>query len=176
LEKIKKSFFQGSLDYTKNQPDFFLPHKYKPVAPSTVNTVLEEFKASIASEKTLLIYVHLPFCFSECVFCNSFPHKTDQHTQALYLESILREIELFAAAGVFEGKQVQSIYMGGGTPTSFSNENICAILNKIKDSMTLMKGASITTEAHPLKGRDKNLLLVNQTIKNPPHSEILSPP
>ena len=55
LEKIKKEFFQGSLDYTKNQPDFFLPHKYKSVAPSTVKGFLDEFKTSIRDDKKVLI-------------------------------------------------------------------------------------------------------------------------
>jgi len=150
LEKIKKEFFQGSLDYTKNQPDFFLPHKYKSVSPSTVAKFLDEFKISIHDDKKILIYIHLPFCFSECVFCNSFPHKADPQQQALYFNSIVKEIELFASTGLFEGKEVQSIYFGGGTPTSFSNENLNVILSKIKDSMKVVKGASITTEAHPL--------------------------
>ncbi len=154
LGKIKRNFFQGSLDYTKNQPDFFLPHKYKSVAPSTVNNFLDNFKESISDEKKILIYVHLPFCFSECVFCNSFPQKTDKLQQALYLESILKEIELFTAVGLFEGKEVVSIYLGGGTPTSFSNGNIKSILEKIKDSMRVVEGASITTEAHPSTLKD----------------------
>ena len=155
LGKIKNNFFQGSLDYTKNQPDFFLPHKYKPVSPSIVQTFLDDFKKSIINDKKILIYIHLPFCFSECVFCNSFPHKTDKQQQELYFKSLLKEIELFTQAGLFEEKEVQSIYFGGGTPTSFSNDNLKDIINKIKDSMNVVKNASITTEAHPL------------TIKNP---------
>ncbi|MFH2057478.1 MAG: radical SAM protein [Pseudomonadota bacterium] len=155
LEKLKNEFFQGSLDYTKNQPDFFLPHKYRVVAPSRINNFLDEFKTSIIDDKKLLIYVHLPFCFTECVFCNSFPHKTDKQQQALYFKSIVKEIELFASTGMFDGKQIQSIYFGGGTPTSFSNENLSFIIKKIKDSMTVAKDASVTTEAHPL------------TLKNP---------
>jgi len=156
LKKIKKEFFQGSLDYTKNQPDFFLPHKYKPVAPSTVNGFLDEFKTSIQDDKKVLIYVHLPFCFSECVFCNSFPHKADKEQQALYFKSIVKEIDLFASTGLLDGKQVQSIYFGGGTPTCFSNDNLGVILNKIKERMNVVEGASITTEAHPSTLKDSD--------------------
>ena len=57
LEKLKKEFFQGSLDYTKNQPDFFLPHKYKAIAPSMINNFIDEFKTSIIDDKKLLIYI-----------------------------------------------------------------------------------------------------------------------
>ena len=129
LEKIKKNFFQGSLEYTKNQPDLFLPHKYQMVSPSTINSFLDDLKISIINDKRLLIYIHLPFCFSECVFCNSFPHKTDKKQQELYFKSILKEIELFAKTGLFDGREVQCIYFGGGTPTTFSNDNLKDIIN-----------------------------------------------
>ncbi|MCK5312481.1 MAG: coproporphyrinogen III oxidase family protein [Desulfobacteraceae bacterium] len=157
LEKIKKNFFQGSLEYTKNQPDLFLPHKYQMVSPSTINSFLDDLKISIINDKRLLIYIHLPFCFSECVFCNSFPHKTDKKQQELYFKSILKEIELFAKTGLFDGREVQCIYFGGGTPTTFSNDNLKDIINKLKDYINIVEGASITTEAHPstLKSSDR---------------------
>jgi oxygen-independent coproporphyrinogen-3 oxidase len=157
LKKIKKQFFQGSLDYTKNQPDLFLPHKYNMLSPRTINNFLDDLKVSMINDKRLLIYIHLPFCFSECVFCNSFPHKTHKHQQELYFKSVLKEIELFAQTGLFDGKEVQCIYFGGGTPTAFSNDNLRDIINKIKDSINIVKGASITTEAHPstLKNTDR---------------------
>ncbi|MCP3898116.1 MAG: coproporphyrinogen III oxidase family protein [Desulfobacteraceae bacterium] len=149
LEKIKKNFFQGSLDYTKNQPDLFLPHKYQMVSPKTINNFIEDLRISIANDKRLLIYIHLPFCFSECVFCNSFPHKTNKLQQETYFKSVLKEIELFAQTGLFDGKEVQCIYFGGGTPTSFSNDNLGEIINKIKSYINIVDNASITTEAHP---------------------------
>ncbi len=155
LEKLKNNFFQGSLDYTKNQPDFFLLHKYKNVPPSTAKFFLDDFKNSIKAEKRVLIYIHLPFCFSECVFCNSFPHKVNKQQQKLYFKSILKEIDLYNQAGLFKNKEVQCIYFGGGTPTSFPNEQLETIINKIKNVINIVGNASITTEAHPL------------TLKNP---------
>ena len=157
LEKIKKNFFQGSKDYTKNQPDFFLPHKYKPVAPSTVNPFFDEFKASLVNEDELLIYIHLPFCFSECVFCNTFPYKADKKKQEIYLKSLIKEIELFSNTGLFEKREVKAIYFGGGTPTTFPNEDLKAILDKINSLCAVAQNASITTEAHPftLKSNDR---------------------
>lgn len=149
LEKIKKNFFQGSKDYTKNQPDFFLPHKYQSVAPSTVNSVFEEFKVSLINEDELLIYIHLPFCFSECVFCNTFPCKADKKKQEVYLKSLIKEIELFSNRGLFDKKEVKAIYFGGGTPTTFSNEQLKAVLDKINSLCAVVHNANITTEAHP---------------------------
>ncbi len=159
VEELKKNFFQGSLDYTKNQPDFFLLHKYKPVSPSTARNFLNDFKKSIDKEKRVLIYIHLPFCFSECVFCNSFPHKVNKEQQNIYFKSVLKEIELYDESGLFKDKTVQSIYFGGGTPTSFSNDNLKVIIDKIRNISDVLEDASITTEAHPL------------TLKNPDRIE-----
>ena len=77
LDKIRKELFYGSSDYTKNQPDLFVPHNFQMLAPSQVGAFLERLKENIPEEE-ILLYVHLPFCFSECLFCNSFPHKVDQ--------------------------------------------------------------------------------------------------
>lgn len=156
FENIKKKFFHGSLDYTKNQPDLFLPHKYKIVSPIRVKKFLTEFKESLVHKKNVLIYIHLPFCSSECVFCNSFPQKTDKKNQEIYLNSIIKEIKLFAATAILEGKTVKGIYFGGGTPTSFSNANLQNILNTIDESFQVDRDASITTEAHPLTLKNKN--------------------
>ena len=156
FKKIKKKIFKGSKDYTKNQPDFFLPHKYKPVAPSTVNPFFDEFKTSLINEDELLFYIHLPFCFSECVFCNTFPYKTDKKKQEIYLKSLIKEIKLFSNTGLFDKKEVMAIYFGGGTPTTFSNEQLKAILDTINSSVTVAHKASITAEAHPFTLKSKN--------------------
>ncbi len=148
LEKIKKEFFYGSQDYTKNQPDLFLPHKFQILPPSESKEFLQKVKESIV-ENEILIYIHLPFCFSKCLFCNSFPYEADKDNQKNYLDSLLHEIEIFSDAGVFEGKKAKCIYFGGGTPTSFSNNAIKRIIEKISSVITVPKNCNITSEAHP---------------------------
>ncbi len=148
LQKIKEELFYGSSDYTKNQPDLFVPHRFQMLAPSQVNHYLETLKQGLP-EKEILIYVHLPFCFSECLFCNSFPLAADTTLQSDYLQGLLKEIDLMAASGLFEGKRVRCIYFGGGTPTLFPNSAIESILDRIRAVIPLTDGCSITTEAHP---------------------------
>ncbi len=155
LNIIKKELFHGQADYTKNQPDLFIPHRFKILAPSQAGRFVEEVKASLI-EKEILVYVHLPFCFTECLFCNSFPHKADEKIQKDYLNSLLKEIELLKSRGVFEGKKAKCIYFGGGTPTSFSNSDLKLILDTISASIDLSDGCSINSEAHPFTLSDRN--------------------
>lgn len=156
LQIIRQNLFHSSADYTKNQPDLFVPHKFRMLAPSQVGGFVTALQESLP-EKEVLVYVHFPFCFSECLFCNSFPHKVDQVTQQEYLHCLLQEMEIFAAHGVLEGKKAKGIYFGGGTPTSFSNDELGAVLEKIKAMVELADGCSVTSEAHPatllVKGR-----------------------
>jgi oxygen-independent coproporphyrinogen-3 oxidase len=148
LDGIRSELFYGSSNYTKSQPDLFVPHNFQMVAPSQVGTFLEKVTESI-SEEEILLYVHLPFCFSECLFCNSFPHAADKTVQQEYLEHLLKEIELFSAHGVFAGKKAKCIYFGGGTPTAFSNDGIKRVIDKIGSCIELVENCNITSEAHP---------------------------
>jgi oxygen-independent coproporphyrinogen-3 oxidase len=149
LAGIRSELFYGSTDYTKSQPDLFVPHRFQMLAPSQVAAYLEKLKEGLPEEE-ILLYVHLPFCFSECLFCNSFPLGADAQLQNDYLAGLLREIDLMAASGLFRGKRAKCIYFGGGTPTLFPNSAIAAILEHIRGAIDLSPGCSITTEAHPL--------------------------
>jgi len=148
LDIIRRNLFYGSADYTKNQPDLFMPHKFRMLAPSQMDDFADDLKASLP-ESEVLLYVHFPFCFSECLFCNSFPHPANQAVQQEYLQALLREMDILATHGVLAGKKAKGIYFGGGTPTSFSNANLGAVLEKLASMIEFTDGCSITSEAHP---------------------------
>jgi oxygen-independent coproporphyrinogen-3 oxidase len=149
LHDIRHKLFYGLLDYTKSFPDFCIPQRFSMASPKAGAGLLEEISSSLSDEKQLLLYVHLPFCCSECVFCNAFPKKASRSAQEEYLEGLLREIDLYAGAGVFSGKQIKSVYFGGGTPTAFHALDIQRILRKINGCADLASDCSITSEAHP---------------------------
>jgi oxygen-independent coproporphyrinogen III oxidase len=155
LKSIRRNVFYGSAEFTKNQPDLFLPHKFQLIAPTQVNAFLEKVKQSLIEDEFLL-YVHLPFCFSECLFCNSFPRKTNRQLQQDYLESLLKEIDLFCNSGLFQGKKVKCIHFGGGTPTAFSNLDLQRILEKIRSRVDGAQDCNTTCEAHPTTLSDPN--------------------
>ncbi len=148
LTKIRQDLFHDPGDYTKNQPDLFIPHRFRPLPPSQVSGFLEQLRDSIPGED-ILLYVHLPFCFSECLFCNSFPYPANKAVQDDYVRNLLKEIGLFADHGIFAGKKVRGIYFGGGTPTTFPTRALKAIIDAITSRVPLAAGCGITVEAHP---------------------------
>jgi len=157
LHSIRANLFYGLLDYTKSFPDFSIPQRFEMVSPREGRALLEELNHSLMGEEKILIYVHLPFCSSECVFCNAFPQKSNADIQKRYLEGVLEEIRIYESADIFRDRSVECLYLGGGTPTSFSTDDIGRVLLALQSAAEFSENCSITCEAHTkdLLGNDR---------------------
>jgi putative oxygen-independent coproporphyrinogen III oxidase len=96
----------------------------------------------------LALYVHLPWCLRKCPYCdfNSHPAGTDVPEQ-LYLDALRADLE--AALPFVWGRRVQSIFIGGGTPSLFSPRSIEQLLGDVRARLPLVPGCEITLEANP---------------------------
>ena len=95
------------------------------------------------------LYVGIPFCPSRCYYC-SFVSSTTAQSGALiapYLETLCGEIRETAALVRQAGKRVQSIYIGGGTPTTLSAEQLERLTAALADSFDLSALREYTVEA-----------------------------
>lgn len=149
LDDIRRNLFYGLLDYTKSFPDFCIPQRFSTVSPREGRRLLEEIDSSLGDESQILLYVHFPFCSSECVFCNASPQRASRGVQEEYVEGLLQEIAIYSDSGLFSGKEIKAVYFGGGTPTAFRNADLESILTRIRACVDLPAGCSITAEAHP---------------------------
>lgn len=96
----------------------------------------------------LSLYIHLPWCVRKCPYCdfNSHQVRGDLPEQA-YVEALLEDLRQEAArAG---GRPVQTVFLGGGTPSLFSGNAIERILTGMRRSLLLEARAEITLEANP---------------------------
>ncbi len=71
------------------------------------------------------LYIHIPFCASRCIYCG-FYSTTLTDLQDKYVEAVCREIEIKSI-----NQEIQTIYLGGGTPSQLSKENLQKIFNTI---------------------------------------------
>lgn len=149
LNMIRDNLFYGLLDYTKSFPDFSIPQRFLMASRREAKELLGRIGDSLSGEDEILLYVHLPFCSSECIFCNAFPHKAGRSVREGYVAGLLKELEIYARSGIFGGKRASCIYFGGGTPTTFTTKDLESILGKIESHVDLAEGCSITSEAHP---------------------------
>ena len=102
------------------------------------------------------IYIHVPFCRSKCQYCDFYSVTTKDATLwDNYLDAICTHIR--ESGQLAPGYVVDTIYFGGGTPTYFGADGMCAILDTIRKSFDVSRSAEITFEANPDSVSDKLL-------------------
>ena len=97
--------------------------------------------------KELGLYIHIPFCVSKCHYCNFTSYPGFDNLKDDYVKAIIQEILAFSSDA--RNHIITSIYIGGGTPSCMSPENISNILKAIFDSYNIAKDCEISTEANP---------------------------
>ena len=96
---------------------------------------------------TLGLYLHIPFCRSKCDYCDFYSLPGGEDRMDGYLRALLRQLE--EAAPGAAGHSVDTVYVGGGTPTVFGGERLAALLAAVGRLYRLAPGAEITCEANP---------------------------
>lgn len=94
-------------------------------------------------EKKLRIYIHIPFCKSKCNYCDFNSFAGMDHMFKPYFKSLISEIALYA--NELRGRRIDSIFIGGGTPSHVNYEYIGSIL----DCFKFEKDCEITIEVNP---------------------------
>ncbi|MBV0933280.1 radical SAM family heme chaperone HemW [Marinobacterium weihaiense] len=96
----------------------------------------------------LSLYVHIPWCVRKCPYCDFNSHAApEQLPEAAYVDALLQDLDTDLPLAA--GRPLQSIFIGGGTPSLFSAEAINRLLQGIRQRVPLVKGAEITLEANP---------------------------
>lgn len=90
------------------------------------------------------VYVHIPFCASKCFYCD-FYSKTNRENEQAYIDALLQEI--LSETELLGERAVDSIYIGGGTPSIIDKESIAKILDVLKFFSS--EDAEITIEVNP---------------------------
>jgi len=94
------------------------------------------------------VYVHWPFCLSKCPYCDFNSHvRHAPIDEERFSRALAREIETTAART--PGREVSSIFIGGGTPSLMKPQTVGAILDAIGKYWRVASGAEVTLEANP---------------------------
>ncbi len=97
--------------------------------------------------KTLGIYIHIPFCASKCSYCDFYSCAGKETMMQEYQNALLAHIE--EAIPQMQQYFIDTVYIGGGTPSYYGAEFLCEIIQTIKLSGRLLKDAEITVEMNP---------------------------
>ena len=93
------------------------------------------------------LYLHIPFCRQRCDFCAFYLEIHHEGRAEVFVQSLIHEIQLSAQRHVAAGRPIQSVYLGGGTPTVLAATQLLAILSEIRTHLTLASDCEITVEA-----------------------------
>jgi len=95
------------------------------------------------------LYLHIPFCRQRCDFCAFYLEIHREGRAEIFVQSLIQEIRLSAQQHVAANRPIQSVYLGGGTPTVLAATQLTAILSEIRAHLSLAANCEITVEAHP---------------------------
>jgi putative oxygen-independent coproporphyrinogen III oxidase len=118
-------------------------------APKDVQLYLRPGTLQIPTQPPLSLYVHLPWCLRKCPYCdfNSHEVRSGELPEQRYLDALVADIE--AALPIVWGRDIHSIFIGGGTPSLFSPQGIDRLLADIRARLKLAPDCEITLEANP---------------------------
>lgn len=95
--------------------------------------------------KKIELYIHIPFCVRKCEYCDFVSGPATASVKEAYHKALLKEIETTP----YQGEEVSTIFIGGGTPTSVPSFYIEEIMELLRKRFLFAKDAEITMEANP---------------------------
>ena len=100
------------------------------------------------SETPLSLYVHLPWCVRKCPYCDFNSHRAgDDPPMRRYVDALLLDLDREARRAA--GRRVETVFLGGGTPSLFPPDEIGRVLDGVSERLALADDAEITMEANP---------------------------
>ncbi len=120
--------------------------QFHPVDESFVREKLTQFDCT---DKSLSIYIHIPFCKTMCLFCGcSVILNRKPERQSAYLAHLLQEIRL-AAKSFKTKRKISQLHLGGGTPTSLTEPQFEELISVVKEHFDWQTKAEISIEIDP---------------------------
>ena len=92
------------------------------------------------------IYIHIPFCKTRCIYCD-FYSTTLSEFKGRYIQALCRELEI--RRDYLQGAPIETIYLGGGTPSQLTQEDFLQIFETIERVYGMKQVREITLEANP---------------------------
>lgn len=105
--------------------------------------------------KTLGIYIHIPFCRSKCDYCDFYSLAGREDRMDDYQKALTAQIT--ESAPQARGYTVNSVYLGGGTPSWYGEKRLCELLRLVEKKFKVAKDVEITLEANPDSVTEKGL-------------------
>lgn len=103
--------------------------------------------------KTMGIYIHIPFCVKKCNYCDFLSFPADEASKSAYMAALLKEIELYGTLygtnGTLGRRDITTVFFGGGTPSILESRYIASVMDCLHRYFNFSDDAEITIECNP---------------------------
>lgn len=104
---------------------------------------------SLSKPDSFSLYISIPFCPSRCSYCSFVSHSVEQAKKLIpqYVENLCKELEITAKTAIDNKLRLETVYIGGGTPTAISAEQLDVIMKTVASNFDLSNVREYTVEA-----------------------------
>lgn len=114
-------------------------------------SILSSQAPALKSLPPLSLYIHIPWCLKKCPYCDFNSHAVRESNHQIpeeeYVLALIRDLE--SALPNIWGRRLESVFLGGGTPSLFSAKAIDTLLTAVRTLLPLAHSSEITMEANP---------------------------
>jgi putative oxygen-independent coproporphyrinogen III oxidase len=107
------------------------------------------------------LYVHWPFCISLCAYCDFNSRVADRTVLKSYRETLLEEIRTWSLIIPEDERFLESLYLGGGTPSTMSGDEVNDLLDDVSLYFALSRDAEVTIEVNPASWTYRDFCIAN---------------
>jgi oxygen-independent coproporphyrinogen-3 oxidase len=118
--------------------------------PTSLPDAMAALNAPLRPDTPLGLYLHIPFCRKRCKFCY-FRVYTDKNARDVdvYMDALLKEIELYHKTPIAGGRPLHFVYFGGGTPSYLSAAQLRGLCQRVQAFFPWGQAAEVTFECEP---------------------------
>ncbi len=117
-----------------------------PISPENVADVWVKSMDQEGEKGERACYIHIPFCQAICLYCGFYLNPSSSAEENRYIDYLLRELEMTSDATFINSHPFHAVYLGGGTPTALSPNNLLRLLEGIKRWLPLAGDCEVTVE------------------------------
>ncbi len=143
FERIER----GEAKHLQFMDENYYVSKEKAALATRIAAVEYQLLNAIDYQKGYSLYIGIPFCPSICNYCSFGSHPISRFADCVepYIEALKKEIK--AVSGCFPGRTLETVYFGGGTPTSVSAEQLRSLIRCVKENFDISGVREFTVEA-----------------------------
>ena len=106
------------------------------------------------------LYIHVPFCDGKCPYCDFYSNRGNETDMDAYTESVKKHVAQWGEK--LKGRQVDTLYFGGGTPSLLGGKRLLSIANAVRESFNVTENAEITVEVNPRSSNGELFALLKE--------------